>query len=46
MFHALSPMGMLDELFNGLAAATRGTGWYSAEFDHYQETRAEELTGA
>jgi elongation factor G len=45
VFQALLPMAAEDDLFNALAGATRGTAWYNATFDHYQEARKEELAG-
>ena len=39
VFNALVPMVAYDELFNALASATRGTAWFTSEFDHYQELR-------
>jgi elongation factor G len=45
VFQALLPMVAEDELFNALAGATRGTAWFTATFDHYQEARKEELAG-
>lgn len=43
VFQALLPMAAEDELFNALAGASRGTGWFTSTFDHYQEARKEEL---
>ncbi len=43
VFQLLLPMAAEDALFAGLAAATRGTAWFSSTFDHYQEARKEEL---
>ena len=43
VFSALLPMAAQDELFNSLASATRGTAWFTTEFDHYQEARREDL---
>ena len=45
IFNALLPMGAQDDLFNALASATRGTAWFDAAFDHYQEARREDLAG-
>lgn len=45
VFQALLPMAAEDELFNALAGSTRGTAWFTATFDHYQEARKEELAG-
>lgn len=46
VFRAMLPMTVLDELTNTLASAARGTAWFTAEFDHYTEVRAEELAKA
>ena len=46
VFRAQLPVAALDDLANALASAARGTGWFSAEFDHYTETRAEEMARA
>jgi elongation factor G len=43
VFEALLPMVALDDLSTSLASATRGTGWFDAEFDHYQEARQAEF---
>lgn len=43
VFQLLLPMASEDALFAALAAATRGTGWFTSSFDHYQEARREEL---
>ncbi|MGL4311121.1 MAG: elongation factor G [Paracoccaceae bacterium] len=43
VFQLLLPMASEDALFAGLAAATRGTAWFTSSFDHYQEARKEEL---
>jgi len=45
VFQALLPMTSEEELFNALAGTTRGTGWFTSSFDHYQEARKEELVG-
>lgn len=39
LFEALMPVAAEAELFNALGGATRGTAWYSAEHDHYEELR-------
>ncbi|MFC4667677.1 elongation factor G [Seohaeicola nanhaiensis] len=39
IFEALLPVAAETDLFNALAGATRGTAWYSAEHDHYEELR-------
>ena len=44
VFNALLPMTAQDELFSALGSATRGTAWFTPEFDHYQEARREDLT--
>lgn len=46
VFNALLPISALDELLNALGSAARGTAWFTTEFDHYQEIRAEELQRA
>ncbi|KRS17729.1 elongation factor G [Roseovarius indicus] len=46
VFRAMLPMTALDELTHTLASAARGTAWFTAEFDHYTEVRAEELAKA
>jgi len=46
IFRAMLPMTALDELSNALASAARGTGWFTAEFDHYTELRSEEMARA
>jgi elongation factor G len=43
VFEMQLPMASEDALFAALAAATRGTAWFESSFDHYQETRKEEL---
>lgn len=43
VFQTLLPMASEDELFNALAAATRGTAWFTSAFDHYQEARRDEI---
>lgn len=43
VFNTMLPMASLDDLANALASNTRGTAWYEAEFDHYQEARKEEF---
>jgi len=45
VFNALLPMAAQDELFGALGGATRGTAWFGAEFDHYQEVRREDRAG-
>ncbi len=46
VFNAQLPMTALDELLSSLASAARGTGWFTAEFDHYQEVRHDDLVKA
>ena len=46
VFRAMLPMTALDELCTALASSARGTGWFTAEFDHYTEARQEELVKA
>ncbi|WP_343117349.1 elongation factor G [Ostreiculturibacter nitratireducens] len=45
IFNTLLPIAAQDDLFNALGSATRGTAWFTSEFDHYQEARADELAG-
>ena len=42
MFRALIPGAALEELERALRAATHGVGWFSAEFDHYEELYGKE----
>ncbi len=37
VFSGLLPMAAQEELFRALGSATRGTAWFSAELDHYEE---------
>mgnify|MGYP001799622550 CR=1 FL=1 len=46
VFRAMLPMTALDDLSTTLASAARGTGWFTACFDHYTDARAEELAKA
>lgn len=46
VFETLLPMAAQDELCSTLASATRGTGWFSTDFDHYEEARRGDFTGA
>lgn len=39
VFETLLPLSAQDDLCNTLASATRGTGWFSTDFDHYEEAR-------
>ncbi len=43
VFEALMPMGALDELGRALGSATRGTAWFVAGLDHYEEMRSPAL---
>jgi len=43
VFRAQMPMSAIDDLLNALGSAARGTAWVTAEFDHYEEIRTEEL---
>jgi elongation factor G len=43
LFDCLLPMATLDTLFSTLASATRGTAWFTVEFDHYEEVRHEDV---
>jgi elongation factor G len=43
VFQAMLPATTQDELYRALASATRGTAWFTAEFDHYQEIGLAEL---
>ncbi len=43
VFQTLLPTTAEDELFNALGSSTRGTAWFTSQFDHYQEARKEEL---
>ncbi|WP_066707689.1 elongation factor G [Celeribacter ethanolicus] len=38
VFNALLPAMAEGELFQSLGGATRGTAWFEAELDHYEET--------
>ncbi|MEY8799594.1 elongation factor G [Leisingera sp. XS_AS12] len=46
VFETLLPMAAQDELCNTLASATRGTGWFSTDFDHYEEARRADFADA
>lgn len=41
VFQLLLPMAAEDALFVGLAAATRGTAWFTSSFDHYEVRKDE-----
>lgn len=45
-FNALLPEAAEAELFSALGSATRGTAWYSPEFDHFEELRGAPRSGA
>lgn len=40
VFETLLPVAAQDQLSASLASATRGTAWFSSDFDHYEEMRA------
>jgi elongation factor G len=40
VFETLLPEAAQDQLSASLASATRGTAWFSSDFDHYEEMRA------
>ena len=46
VFETLLPAAAQDELCTALASSTRGTGWFTAAFDHYQEARAQDFAPA
>ncbi|OED48438.1 elongation factor G [Rhodobacteraceae bacterium (ex Bugula neritina AB1)] len=46
VFETLLPMAAQDELCNTLASHTRGTGWFSTGFDHYEEARRADFAEA
>ncbi|MFW8634960.1 elongation factor G [Cribrihabitans pelagius] len=46
VFETLLPMAAQDQLCNTLASATRGTGWFSTDFDHYEEARRADFAEA
>ncbi|UWQ58681.1 elongation factor G [Leisingera caerulea] len=46
VFETLLPMSAQDDLCNTLASATRGTGWFSTDFDHYEEARRTDFAEA
>lgn len=39
VFRAMVPMSELEALSTALASSARGTGWFTAEFDHYAQSR-------
>ena len=41
VFQLLLPMAAEDALFVALAAATRGTAWFTSAFDHYEVRKDE-----
>ncbi|TLP61435.1 elongation factor G [Parasedimentitalea maritima] len=46
VFETLLPMAVQDELCSSLASVTRGTGWFSTDFDHYQEAKRADFAEA
>ncbi len=46
VFETLLPMSAQDDLCSTLASATRGTGWFSTDFDHYEEARRADFAEA
>ncbi len=42
VFRALIPGHALDELSHSLRSATQGIGWFSREFDHFEELYGKE----
>ncbi len=46
VFRAMLPMTALDELSTALASAARGTGWFTASFDHYTVAKVDEMAKA
>ena len=46
VFETLLPMALQDELCSSLASVTRGTGWFSTDFDHYQEAKRADFAEA
>jgi elongation factor G len=46
VFDALLPAAVQDDLCSALASSTRGTGWFTTVFDHYQEARAQDFAPA
>ncbi|WIY26516.1 elongation factor G [Parasedimentitalea psychrophila] len=46
VFEALLPMAVQDELCSSLASISRGTGWFSSDFDHYQEAKRADFVEA
>lgn len=46
VFETLLPMASQDELCSSLASVTRGTGWFSTDFDHYQEAKRADFAEA
>lgn len=41
VFDCLMPMAGLDDLYQSLGGAGRGTAWFTATFDHFEELRAD-----
>ncbi|OUS36765.1 elongation factor G [Rhodobacterales bacterium 56_14_T64] len=46
VFETLLPMAVQDDLCSSLASVSRGTGWFSADFDHYQEAKRADFADA
>lgn len=46
VFSCQLPASAAEDLFRVLAGATRGTAWFSTEFDHYQQVSADEVARA
>ncbi len=46
VFETLLPMAVQDELCSSLASVSRGTGWFSTDFDHYQEAKRADFADA
>ncbi|NRB16234.1 MAG: elongation factor G [Rhodobacteraceae bacterium] len=46
VFETLLPMAAQDELCSSLASVSRGTGWFSTDFDHYQEAKRADFAEA
>ncbi len=46
VFETLLPAAVQDDLCTALASSTRGTGWFTADFDHYQQARAQDFAPA
>lgn len=46
VFDALLPTAAQDDLCTALASSSRGTGWFTTQFDHYQEAKTEDFAPA